>query len=940
MAGVPVLTRRRVARMSLGEPADVIDVAVLELAEPVPAAVVPARIRCVAAEELRGLRWWAFGFPRSEMQGNAADGEAGAALGYGWVRLDTASRYVVEKGFSGAGLWSPDYDAVVGVVGQAREAGENRGDGRALSLHRIDVELPGHQLASLARWSVESVGDAALAAWGWRLETDPEAGRHWRPRARGVSVDSERGYRFRGRRAALESIVSWLDRPYPDRRVLVVTGSPGVGKSAVLGRVVTTADPGIAAVLPDGDTAVRARVGSVACAVHAKGKSALDVATEIAKAASVALPGRVEDLAPALRARWEGAGGRFNLVVDALDEAVSPEQARILVGQVLRPLAETLSDVGVQVVVGSRRRDGGGDLLAAFAGGATVIDLDDGEYFAEEDLVAYVRATLQLTGDERPDNPYADPTVAGPVAARIAHLAGRNFLVGGLIARAHGLHDRVPVAPEAVRFAPTVADALDVYLSRLPAVSGVPAALALAVLAYADTPGLPIALWRVGLEAFGATVTAEALAEFARSSAANFLIESTGGDGRRGYRLFHQALNDSLRATRTDITTAVEDEQRLVTAWLRHARQSGWNTAPEYLRYALPGHADRAGMLDQLLTDDDYLLAADLTRLTPLADRAATTDGRRRARLLLLTPQAATARADQRAAMFTVTEALEGIEPATFKDRPDTSYTATWSRSRPRSERTVLEGHTSSVTAVCAVQVGGRELLASASHDGTVRLWDPETGQPGRALEGHTGWVTGVCAVRAGGRDLLASASYDRTVRLWDPETGQLNRVMEGHTGWVTAVCAVRVGGRELLASASGDRTVRLWDPETGQPGRALEGHTDWVTAVCAVRAGGRHLLASASYDRTVRLWDPETGQPGRALEGHTGWVTAVCAVQVGGRHLLASASYDRTVRLWDPTGREVQRIPVHHPATSCVQIGNLIIATSAGLLALRLDRL
>ena len=83
---------------------------------------------------------------------------------------------------------------------------------------------------TLASWSAEAAGEVALTQWGWALARDPEGVRHWRPRARGVSIDSERGWRFRGRTAALTRIAAWLDRPAPDRRVLVVTGSPGVGQ--------------------------------------------------------------------------------------------------------------------------------------------------------------------------------------------------------------------------------------------------------------------------------------------------------------------------------------------------------------------------------------------------------------------------------------------------------------------------------------------------------------------------------------------------------------------------------------------------------------------------------------------------------------------------------------------------------------------------------------
>jgi hypothetical protein len=59
--------------------------------------------------------------------------------------------------------------------------------------------------------------------------------------------------------------------------MLVVTGAPGAGKSAVLGRIVTTADADAVKELPASDAAVRATMGSVACAVHAKGKTTLEV---------------------------------------------------------------------------------------------------------------------------------------------------------------------------------------------------------------------------------------------------------------------------------------------------------------------------------------------------------------------------------------------------------------------------------------------------------------------------------------------------------------------------------------------------------------------------------------------------------------------------------------------------------------------------------------
>jgi WD40 repeat protein len=123
--------------------------------------------------------------------------------------------------------------------------------------------------------------------------------------------------------------------------------------------------------------------------------------------------------------------------------------------------------------------------------------------------------------------------------------------------------------------------------------------------------------------------------------------------------------------------------------------------------------------------------------------------------------------------------------------------------------------------------------------------------------------------LRVDGRELLASASADRTVRIWDPATGAIERTLSGHTGGVNGVCGVRVDGRDLLASASADRTVRIWDPATGAIERTLSGHTDWVNGVCAMRVDGRDLLASASADRTVRIWDPATSHAIHVIPVH-----------------------------------------------------------------------
>ncbi|MEM9007154.1 MAG: TIR domain-containing protein, partial [Cyanobacteria bacterium P01_F01_bin.86] len=208
-----------------------------------------------------------------------------------------------------------------------------------------------------------------------------------------------------------------------------------------------------------------------------------------------------------------------------------------------------------------------------------------------------------------------------------------------------------------------------------------------------------------------------------------------------------------------------------------------------------------------------------------------------------------------------------------------------------------LTGHTQPITDV-AVSPDG-QTLATASLDGTVRLWSHQ-GAWLQTLAGHTDGVYGVCFSPDGTQ--LATAGADHTVRLWTTE-GALIATLEGHEDWVYSV-RFRADGH-CLASCSVDRTVVLWSLD-GKPMRSLF-HDDTVIDVCFSPDGSQ--IATACVDQRVRVWG-EDGTLLHTWEGHTEPVTTVQFSPQG--DFLASGSVDGTLRLWDMASGTSQVLQGH----------------------------
>ncbi len=263
-----------------------------------------------------------------------------------------------------------------------------------------------------------------------------EGAEHFGPRARGVHSPGQAGHYFTGRTAILTRLANWLrGRSEQDVHVFQITGSPGIGKSSVLGRVVALSDPALRASIPDSTVLLSTNIppGTIDVAIHAARRTAIEILDALADALGVT-NNDPDELIAAMEARTRA----FTVVIDALDEAGTSGNGRDC-KEILAFLRRAAARAtGLRLLLGGRAHVFSGNPAV---GSTTRVNLDESQWSEDGDVVAY--AAKLLAAPHGPGSETGIPErLRARAAAHIADIASRNYLIARLIARALADPDR------------------------------------------------------------------------------------------------------------------------------------------------------------------------------------------------------------------------------------------------------------------------------------------------------------------------------------------------------------------------------------------------------------------------------------------------------------------------------------------------------------------
>lgn len=248
-----------------------------------------------------------------------------------------------------------------------------------------------------------------------------------------------------------------------------------------------------------------------------------------------------------------------------------------------------------------------------------------------------------------------------------------------------------------------------------------------------------------------------------------------------------------------------------------------------------------------------------------------------------------------------------------------------------------------------AVSADGHRIV-SGCRDGTIRIWERESGQCLNVLAGLV--PVRIIAISPDCSKIISSG-VDNELCLWDVETGQCTEILDGHTGLVNSIVLSKNG--RWAISGGIDNTIRVWDIAQRQCIRTLQRDEigdvrllllkdlvikrDYGNALnieerythmpppnfhmgIAITQDCRMIFCGGMYaqDHAIRIWNRESGQCVQILAGHKAPVTDIilssdehCIISASCAVLTGGGNGDNTIRIWERESGRCLRVLKGH---------------------------